>query len=33
MKFAAGVDGGGTRTTVECRTMEGAERLCLSLVF
>lgn len=24
MKFAAGVDGGGTRTTVECRTMEGA---------
>ncbi len=24
MRFAAGVDGGGTRTTVECRTMEGA---------
>lgn len=23
MRFAAGVDGGGTRTTVECRTMEG----------
>lgn len=24
MRFAAGVDGGGTRTTVECCTMEGA---------
>lgn len=24
MRFAAGVDGGGTRTTVECRTMEGS---------
>lgn len=24
MRFAAGVDGGGTRTTVECRTLDGA---------
>ena len=31
MRFAAGVDGGGTRTTVECRTMEGAV-LCREVV-
>lgn len=24
MRFAAGVDGGGTRTTVECRTLDGS---------